>query len=223
VGSGLILVAASGLALEAAEAARAAGLDVEGCVDDNPDLTGTLAGGWLRVLGGLDIAVAQADSPLLICAGRGVSRRRIHQRLAAAGVDEGRYASLVHPSVQVPDSCAVGAGSILLAGVVLTASVSVGQHVVAMPQVTLTHDDSIDDYATLCAAVTLGGNVRVGSAAYLGMASSVRERVTVGAEATLGMGAVLTRDLPPGETWAGVPARPLGAPGADVSASVTSH
>jgi len=210
VGSGLILVAASGLALEAAEAARAVGLEVAGCVDDNPDLTGTLAGGWLPVLGGLDLVAGREDSPLLICAGRGAARRGICDRLAGAGVDPARYLTLVHPSVTVPQSCMVGAGSILLAGVVLTASISMGRHVVAMPHVTLTHDDVVEDYATLCAGVTLGGHVTVGEAAYLGMASSVREKVTVGAGGTLGMGAALTQDLPAGATWAGVPARPLG-------------
>jgi sugar O-acyltransferase (sialic acid O-acetyltransferase NeuD family) len=207
VGSGLILVAASGLALEAAEAARAAGVAVQGCVDDNPDLTGRLVGGWLPVLGGLELCVAEGDSPLLLCAGRGSARRAIGRRLAERGVARDRFASVVHPNVEVPASCSVGAGSILLAGVVLTAAVTIGDHVVAMPHVTLTHDDVVADYATLCAGVTLGGQVQVGEAAYLGMASSVRERVAVGAEATLGMGAVLTRDLPPGEIWAGVPAR----------------
>lgn len=209
MGNGLVLVAASGLALETAEAARAAGLRVEGCVDDDPGRWGTLAGGWLEVIGGPESLAAHPDSPVVVCAGSGVVRERIVSRLDRLGVGHDRYVSVVHPSVDVPASCAVGTGSVLLAGVVLTASVTVGRHVVVMPHVTLTHDDVIEDFATLCAGVRLGGNVRVGRGAYLGMASSVRERVTVGDRATLGMGGVLVGDLPDGEVWAGVPARSL--------------
>ncbi|TPG14128.1 acetyltransferase [Pedococcus bigeumensis] len=209
MGNGLILVAASGLALETAEAARACGIRIEGCVDDDATLWGSLAGGWLKVLGGLDSVAAQADCDVIVCAGRGVVRELLTERLRELGVADEQYATVVHPSVSVPDSCTVGAGSVVLAGAVLTAAVSVGRHVVVMPHVTMTHDDVIEDFATLCAGVTLGGGVRVGRAAYLGMASSVREKVTVGARGTLGMGAVLLRDLPGGEVWAGVPARPL--------------
>ncbi|HEV7173546.1 NeuD/PglB/VioB family sugar acetyltransferase [Pedococcus sp.] len=209
MGNGLVLVAAGGLALETAEAATAAGLEVAGCVDDDSTRWGTAAGGWLPVLGGVEEVVLRGDAPLVLCAGRGAVREQLAARLEVAGVDPGRYARVVHPSVAVPGSCSVGAGTVLLAGVVLTAAVTVGSHVVAMPKVTLTHDDVVGDFATLCAGVTLGGGVRVGRAAYLGMSCSVRERVTVGAGSILGMGAVVTRDVPPGETWVGVPARRL--------------
>lgn len=208
VGTPLILVAASGLALEAAEAARAAGVEVRGCVDDDEQRWGTLAGGWLPVLGGLDVLSASPDAAVVLCAGRGQARERLAGQVEElVGAD--RYGCVIHPGVAVPDSCHVGPGSILLAGTVLTASVRVGRHVVAMPHVTLTHDDLVEDFATLCAGVTLGGFVEVGRAAYLGMSSSVRERLTVGAGSTLGMGAVLLHDLPPDQTWAGVPARPV--------------
>ena len=201
-------MAASGLALETAESARAAGLAVAGCVDDDESLWGTRLRGWLPVLGGLDSLASQGDSPVVVCAGKGAVRERIVRRLAAAGVGPERYTTVVHPSVEVPQSCTVGPGSIVLAGCVLTAQAALGAHVVLMPHVTVTHDDVVEDFATLCAGVTLGGHVRVGRAAYLGMSSSVRERVVVGEESVLGMGGVLVRDLPAGETWTGVPARP---------------
>ena len=210
VSSKLVLLAASGLALEAAEAARAAGREVLGCLDDNRDLWGTTLRGWLPVLpGGIDALGAlraEHDVEQVVCAGRGQVRRAIVQRLAAAGVLDG-YASVVHPSVAVSPSCDIAGGSIFLAGCVLTAQVTVGTHVVCMPNVVLTHDDAISDYATLCAGVVLGGSVQVGEAAYVGMGASVRENLVVGAGSTLGMGSVLVRDLPAGQTWAGVPAR----------------
>lgn len=208
MGESLVLVAASGLALEVAEAARAAGTTVLGCLDDDESLWGTSLRGWLPVLGGLERAPDHAGAGFVLCAGRGVVRARLEARLSAT-VPGARYPVVVHPGVDVPPSCTLGEGTVVLAGTVLTAQVAVGRHVVVMPHVTLTHDDVVEDFATLCAGVTLGGSVRVGRAAYLGMNSSVREHLAVGDGATLGMGAVLTRPLPEGRTWAGVPAAPI--------------
>ena len=203
----LVLVAASGLAREAAVAARATGWEVRGCLDDAPDLQGRSVGG-LEVLGGIDGVVDHPDALLLVCVGRGATRAVVVDRLTALGVADDRYATVVAPSVALPETCTVGAGSVLLDGTVLTTEVTIGRHVVAMPHVVLTHDDVVEDYATLCAGVVLGGSVRVGRAAYLGMASSVRENRTVGEGAVIGMGAVVLRDVPAGVTWVGNPAGP---------------
>jgi sugar O-acyltransferase (sialic acid O-acetyltransferase NeuD family) len=205
----LMLVAASGLAREVLASERAlgrfAGISV---VDDNPALWGASLDGE-QIIGGLELVTEHPDHLLLVCAGRGSARRAIVERLGGLGVGAHRYVTSVHPRVEVPTGCTVGRGSILLEGVVLTTSVRIGTHVVVMPHVTLTHDDLVEDYATLCAGVSLGGAVRVGPAAYLGMNASVREGVTIGADGTLGMGAALLQELPPGQAWVGVPARPM--------------
>lgn len=207
----LVLLAASGLAREVMASVATAGLfDIVGVLDDDPDRRGTAVGS-ATVIGAIADAVDHPGAQFVVCAGRGAVRERIVSRLAELGIGADRYATVIDPTAVVPAGCTVGTGSILLAQVVLTADVAVGQHAVLMPQVVLTHDNRVDDYATMCAGVALGGNVRVGRAAYLGMNSSVRQNVRVGALATLGMGSVLLRDLPPGRTWAGVPARELGA------------
>ncbi|WP_454048563.1 NeuD/PglB/VioB family sugar acetyltransferase [Cellulomonas sp. Marseille-Q8402] len=205
----LVLVGASGLAREVLAVVRAHGPhEAVGVLDDDPATHGRAVGG-VPVLGGLDAVGSWPGADVLVCVGRGAARQVLVGRLRALGVGDDRWATVAHPSVEVPPDCEVGPGSVLLAGVVLTTAVTVGAHVVLMPHVTLTHDDRVGDHATLAAGVALGGGVVVGPRAYLGMRSSVRERVRVGADATLGMGAVLLTDLPAGETWAGVPARRL--------------
>lgn len=207
--SALVLIAASGLAREVIALERALGrYDDLFLLDDDPALQGTVVDG-VPVIGPVALAAEEFDGELLICAGSGRARRHIAHRLSAMGVRSTAFGRVVHPNVEIPQGCSVGAGSILLSSVVMTTAVHLHRHVVVMPHVTLTHDDVVSDYATLCAGVSLGGRVTVDEAAYLGMNSSVRQDVRVGVDGVLGMGAVLLEDLPAGETWAGVPARTL--------------
>lgn len=199
--TGVLLVGASGLAREVI----AAGITgVVGILDDDVDLHDSEMAG-IPVLGGLTVAVDRPEQ-LLVCVGPSARRRHVVRRFEKFGVAPDRYATYVARSARIGSTSDVGAGSILLDGVVVTADATLGRHTVVMPNCTITHDDVLEDFTTLAAGVSLGGSVRIREAAYIGMNASVRQRVTVGAAATVGMGAVVLTDVPDDQTWAGVPA-----------------
>jgi sugar O-acyltransferase (sialic acid O-acetyltransferase NeuD family) len=207
----LVVVGAGGFGRETVEAIRAlnaagARWRLAGYLDDDPARHGTVIGG-VPVLGGIAELDRMPEASVVVCTGRPdnyVSRPRIVERL---GLPPERYATIIHPSASVSVTSRVGPGSVLLAQTVLTAAVTVGSHVAVMPHVTLTHDDVVADFATMASGVCLGGNVSVGRCAYIGAGALVRENRSVGSCALVGMGAIVTRDVPPGEVWAGVPAR----------------
>jgi sugar O-acyltransferase (sialic acid O-acetyltransferase NeuD family) len=214
----LVVVGAGGFARETVQLVRmhpAAGAGgevytVAGFLDDDVDRHGTLVDGT-PVLGPTDLARDHAErgAAVLVCVGNPgapASRRSLVARLA---LPDDVYATVVHPLASVAPDCVVGAGSVLHAGVVLTAAVRVGRHVAVMPQVVFTHDDSVADHATFGAGVRLAGGVTVDDAAYLGSGALVREGRRIGAGAVVGMGSTVLHDVPPGEVWAGSPARRL--------------
>ena len=55
----------------------------------------------------------------------------------------------------------------------------------------------------------IGGHCKVGDRVRFGVNSCVRPFVTIGDDARLGAGAVVVKDVPPGEVWIGNPAKPL--------------
>jgi sugar O-acyltransferase (sialic acid O-acetyltransferase NeuD family) len=210
----LLLIGAGGLAREALATIAAVNAvrprwDVVGLLDDAPGKHGTEVDG-VEVLGPVELVRSHPDAEVLICTAspaRRDSRMRIARHL---GFDDERYATLVHPQASVAAGVELGAGTMLFACAVITAPQRVGRFVLAMPHVLLTHDDSVADGVTLAGRAALAGGVRVGESAYIGSGALVREGVTVGAGALVGMGSVVLRDVPAGETWAGVPARELG-------------
>jgi sugar O-acyltransferase (sialic acid O-acetyltransferase NeuD family) len=179
-----------------------------GFLDDNPALHGQIIQG-LPVLGPSDLVAEHPDAGLVmtIASPKNLgNRKRIVERL---GLPAERYAAIVHPAASVAPGTELGAGSVFLAGSVVTAPQRIGAHVVAMPHTTITHDDQIADYVMFASGVLLSGSVTVGESAYLGSGSIVREGLTIGAGAFIGMGAVVLTDVPPAEVWVGNPAHHL--------------
>ncbi|MFF4012623.1 NeuD/PglB/VioB family sugar acetyltransferase [Streptomyces sp. NPDC001717] len=217
----LVIVGAGGFARETAQAVRdVAAADLAwgrrprwrlvGHLDDDPALTGREVDG-VPVLGGCEEVHRLGGARVVVCVGSPrdyAVRARLVRRL---GLPVNRYATVVHPTAVVSDSSMLGVGTVLLAHVVLTASVRVGSHVAVMPQTVLTHDDVVGDFTTLASGVRLGGGVRLGRGAYVGAGSLVREYGVVGAWSLIGMGSTVLADVPPGEVWAGSPARRLRA------------
>lgn len=214
-GGDLVIVGAGGFGRETAQAVR----DLNRCggtwrllgyLDDNPACHGTTIDG-VMIFGSRDEIRRLPDAAVVVCTGHPgdyISRMRIVNDL---GLPPERYATIVHPTAAVSASSSIGHGCVLLAHVALTAAVRVGAHVAIMPHVTLTHDNVIEDFATLASGVRLGGGVWVQRAAYLGAGALIRENRTIGAFSLVGMGAVVTRDVPARQVWAGIPARYLRA------------
>jgi sugar O-acyltransferase (sialic acid O-acetyltransferase NeuD family) len=168
--------------------------------------------GGVPVLGPLDAVVDTPDARVVVAVASSLVRRTVVQRLVELGVAADRFCTVIDPTVRNPAGCPVGRGSIFFAGVTITADAVLGAHLVAMPGVTITHDCVVGDFVTFAAGVSLGGGCTIGEAAYLGMNCAVRQGVTISPDSTVGMGAVVLDDVPAGQTWVGVPARPLQEP-----------
>lgn len=208
----LLIVGAGGFARETAAAVGAVNdaapgtWKLLGFLDDDPALWGTVRAG-LSILGPTSDVHEWSGALVVVCVGNPrdyAAREALVRRLA---LPPDRLATVIHPSASIGGESTVGAGSVLLAHVTLTAGVRVGDHVAVMPQVVLTHDVVVEDFATVASGVRLGGGVTVARGAYVGSGALVREFATVGAGSLVGMGSVVLNDVPAGEVWAGSPAR----------------
>jgi sugar O-acyltransferase (sialic acid O-acetyltransferase NeuD family) len=159
----------------------------------------------------MEIVHEDDATAVIACVANARSPAARAQLVDGLGLAAERWATLVHPGAFVARGAEIGCGAVLLAGVVVTAPQRIGEHVLAMPHVLMTHDNEVGDGVTLAGRVTLGGGVHVRSRAYLGQGALVRENVVIGEGAVIGMGSVVLSDVPPDETWAGVPARRIGS------------
>lgn len=71
------------------------------------------------------------------------------------------------------------------------------------------HNTRVGRGTVFAAKVVICGGVRIGDNCWIGVGTVVRDGLEVGAKAVTGLGSVVTRSIPPGEVWAGSPARPL--------------
>lgn len=182
-----------------------------GFLDDDPALLDTRVRG-IPVLG--PIAKARTLEDVFVVNGVGSARnfRRKPEIVAAAGMPRERFLTLAHPSAVVSRFAALGAGTVLLQGVVVGSGAVVGDHVIVLPLSVISHDAQVGDYSIVAGGVCVNGAVKVGRCCYLGSGVQIKDGVRVGDGALCGMGSNVLDDVGSGSVVAGNPARVLGSP-----------
>jgi len=171
--------------------------------DDEPDrrLLDQVGATWLGPVAGLEAI----DADFVVAVGDPGVRAAIHERATGWGREA---TSLWHATAHRAGDVRWEPGTVVLANASVTSNVRLGLHVHVNLNATVAHDCTLGDYVTVNPGANVNGGVTVGRGATIGSGAVVRQGVTIGAGATVGAGAVVVRDVDPGSTVVGVPARP---------------
>lgn len=181
-----------------------------GFIDDNEANHGHEING-LRVYS-LEQAARQFPQARVVL---GLGAPAVREKLAARAQAQGlAFATLVHPRVERSRFIEMGEGTVVCAGSILTTNIRLGRQVQINLDCTVGHDVVMEDYVTLAPGVHVSGFVTLEKGAYVGTGASIINGrldtpLVIGASAVIGAGACVIRDIPPGVTAVGIPAKPL--------------
>jgi sugar O-acyltransferase (sialic acid O-acetyltransferase NeuD family) len=195
----LWIAGAGGVGREVLDVALALDTAVAGFVDDG------CSGTAVRGLPVRPMHELPERAAFLVAIGDPEARLRVATRLEAVG----EAATLVHPRSIVGPFTSVGAGALVSGGAFVSSSVELGPHTQVHYNATVGHDCVLEEGSTVLPGANVAGAVRLGRAVTIGSGAIVLQGLTIGDGAVVGAGAVVTKDVAPGTTVVGNPARPL--------------
>ncbi|MBL3554917.1 MULTISPECIES: acetyltransferase [Marinobacter] len=138
----------------------------------------------------------------------GIGNNRIREEKQSELVRAGAtLVSIIHPSAIISPHADIGLGSVVFANSVVNPCAVVGAGVIVNTGAVVEHDCVVGDFAHISPNAVLAGGVTLGHLAWVGACASIRQMLSVGRESVVGMGGVVTKDVEPGVTVVGNPAR----------------
>ena len=172
-------------------------------VDDDPEV---VAPDGMRLVD-FDGLLAEGENnevEVAICVGEPRIRKIIADKL------EGKVplATLIHPTVEVPDNATIGAGCIVYRDCYIGPNAKIGSDVLLI-RCAIAHDCVVGDHCVFSSGATLSGHDVVGELTYVALGAIVKEGISIGSRSIVGMGSAVFRDVPDDMIVLGNPARAM--------------
>lgn len=209
----ILIYGAGQIGAVVASVLRECGHQIDGFIDDREGAVGTSVAG-LPVLGDRAWLLENHDGRT-VCMGVGTiqARKSVAAFLDGAGIPT---VGAIHPSAMISPEVNIGKDIVVGAGCVFYGNVSIGRGCYIGPSVTVSHDTVVGDWCLLSVGTVVGARVDVEDEVFVGTASTLMEpgfgelaRLRIGRGAIVGAGALVLREVPPGATVIGRPAKQL--------------
>lgn len=119
------------------------------------------------------------------------------------------FRSVIHPAAVVADTCVLGEGVQVMAGVIINVGTHIATDTIVNTGAVIDHDCMIGSHVHIAPGVTISGGVQVGDCSHIGTGATIIQGVTIGNRALIGAGAVVINDVADGQKVVGVPAKEL--------------
>ncbi|MFA6455573.1 MAG: UDP-3-O-(3-hydroxymyristoyl)glucosamine N-acyltransferase, partial [Bacteroidota bacterium] len=122
--------------------------------------------------------------------------------------DKGEFEKFPHVgAVLIEDDVEIGANTCVDRGTLGNTIIREGAKIDNL--VHIAHNVTVGKHAAVIAQSMIGGSTVIGDYGWIAPSASLMNGIKIGSKVTVGLGAVVTKNIPDGETWAGVPAQPL--------------
>lgn len=143
-----------------------------------------------------------------VAVGNGIDREAMSAKIGALAEPLSLYA----PQTTILECNSIDVAAVFCPNTMVTSNAKIGKYFQCNIYSYVAHDCVIGDYVTFAPGVRCNGRVHIEDFAYIGTNAVIREGspekpLRIGRGAVVGMGAVVTKDVPPGATVVGNPAR----------------
>ncbi len=122
--------------------------------------------------------------------------------------EQGEFEKFPHVGgVVIEDDVEIGANTCIDKGTLGNTLICEGAKIDNL--VHIAHNVIVGKHAAVIAHSMIGGSTEIGDYSWIAPSAALMNGISIGNKATVGLGAVVTKSIPDGETWAGVPAQPL--------------
>jgi len=106
------------------------------------------------------------------------------------------FISAIHPNAVIGKDVRIGAGTAIMAGVIVNCSSKVGSFCILNTNSSLGHDGRLGNFSSLAPNATLGGNVHIGELTAICLGANIVQDIKIGKNTIIGAASLVLEDVP---------------------------